>query len=77
MVLKKQVKTLLLKQVISQQKKAGDKIVQLLSKNKKINTMETLIIALTTNVEPLTDYEINKRVYQLLSGGKMRKLKFI
>ena len=39
--------------------------------------METLIIALTTNVEPLTDYEINKRVYQLLSGGKMRKLKFI
>ena len=58
-------------------KKAGDKIVQLLSKNKKINNMETPIIATTTKVEPLTDFEINERVNQLLSGGRMRKLNFI
>ena len=39
--------------------------------------METPIIATTTKVEPLTDFEINERVNQLLSGGRMRKLNFI
>ena len=45
-------------------KKAGNKIIELLSKNKKINNMETPLIAQqltpTTKVEPLTDYEINE-----------------
>ena len=57
-------------------KKAGDKIVQLLSK--KGNKMETPLITQHTSTvkqQPLTDYEINERVNQLLSGGKLRKLK--
>ena len=58
-------------------KKAGDKIIQLLSK--KGNKMGApLMTQQTPTVEqPLTDYEINERVNQLLSGGKLRKLKFI
>ena len=74
---KKLLRTQLLKLVILQQKKAGDKIIQLLSK--KGNKMGApLMTQQTPTVEqPLTDYEINERVNQLLSGGKLRKLKFI
>ena len=54
--------------------KAGDKIIQLLSKRNK-NT-ETPVAALPIenpqSREP-SDYEINERVNQLLSGGRMRK----
>ena len=28
-------------------------------------------------VKPLTDYEINERVNQLLSGGRLRRMKII
>ena len=58
-------------------KKAGDKIIQLLSK--KGNKMQTPLITQQTSTvkQPLTDYEINERVNQPLSGGKLRKLKFI
>ena len=51
--------------------KAGDKIVQLLSKKNK----NTKIPVATSPIEnpqsrQLTDYEINERVNQLLSGGQ-------
>ena len=54
--------------------KAGDKIIQLLSKRNK-NT-ETPVAALpieNPQSRELSDYEINERVNQLLSGGRMRK----
>ena len=54
--------------------KAGDKIIQLLSKKSK-NT-ETPVAALpieNPQSRELSDYEINERVNQLLSGGRMRK----
>ena len=46
---------------------------------KKGNKMGApLMTQQTPTVEqPLTDYEFNERVNQLLSGGKLRKLKFI
>ena len=56
-------------------KKAGDKIVELLSKNK------TPSVQMEPNISPspkeLTDYEINERVNQLLSGGKLKRRNFI
>ena len=48
--------------------KAGEKIVQLLSK--KQPNQQTISKAVE---RPLTDFEIAKRVNQLISGGKMRK----
>ena len=54
--------------------KAGDKIIQLLSKRNK-NT-ETPVAALpieNPQSRELSDYEINERVNQLLSGSRMRK----
>ena len=48
--------------------KAGDKIIQSLSKkNKNTKTPEN------PQTRELSDYEINERVNQLLSGGRMRK----
>ena len=57
-------------------KKAGDKIVELLIKNK------TPSVQMKPNISPsepkeLTDYEINERVNQILSGGNLRRRKFI
>ena len=53
--------------------KAGDKIVQLLSKKNK-NTKTPAPTTPTKNPQKeLTDYEINERVNQLLSGGQMRR----
>ena len=49
------------------EKKAGDKIIELLYKKKKGKT----------ETKQLTDYEINERVNQLLSGGKIRKMEFM
>ena len=51
--------------------KAGDKIVQLLSKKNK-NTKIPVATSPIENPESrqLTDYEINERVNQLLSGGQ-------
>ena len=55
--------------------KAGDKIIQLLSKKK---TPVAASPVATTPIEnpqsrELSDYEINERVNQLLSGGQMRR----
>ena len=57
--------------------KAGDKIIQLLSKkNKKTPVAASPVAALpieNPQSRELTDYEINERVNQLLSGGQMRR----
>ena len=57
--------------------KAGDKIIQLLSKkNKKTSVAASPVAALpieNPQSRELTDYEINERVNQLLSGGQMRR----
>ena len=54
--------------------KAGDKIIQLLSKKNK-NTKTPVAATPVENPQSraLTDYEINERVNQLLSGGQMRR----
>ena len=54
--------------------KAGDKIIQLLSKKSK-NTKTPVAASPIENPQTreLSDYEINERVNQLLSGGRMRK----
>ena len=54
--------------------KPGDKIVQLLSrKNKKTVTPSIAPPIENPQTRELSDYEINERVNQLLSGGRMRK----
>ena len=57
--------------------KAGDKIIQLLSKkNKKTPVAASPVAALpieNPQSRELSDYEINERVNQLLSGGQMRR----
>ena len=57
-------------------KKAGDKIIQLLSKKNKNITTPVINIPQTKTKE-LSNYEINERVNQLLSGGKLRKMKIM
>ena len=54
--------------------KAGDKIIQLLSKKNK-NTKTPVVASPIENPQKreLSDYEITERVNQLLSGGRMRK----
>ena len=50
--------------------KSGDEIIQLLSK-KNENTKTPVATSLIENPQKeLTDYEINERVNQLLSGGR-------
>ena len=61
--------------------KARDKIIQLLSKkNKKTPVAASPVAAspvaallIENPQKELTDYEINERVNQLLSGGQMRR----
>ena len=57
--------------------KAGDKIIQLLSKKNKKTPVAALPVATSPIEKPqsreLSDYEINERVNQLLSGGQMRR----
>jgi len=58
-------------------KKAGNKIVELLSK-KKTKTPSPLKEALNVSKpEELTAQEVNDRVNQILSGGKLRRRNFI
>ena len=62
-------------------KKAGDKIVELLSK-KKTQVEESipsipLIPSIVSKTKELTPYEVNERVNQILSGGKLRRRNFI
>ena len=54
--------------------KAGDKITQLLSKKNK-NTKTPVATSPIENPQSteLSDYEINEKVNQLLSGGRMRR----
>ena len=56
--------------------RAGDKIIQLLSKrNKKTPVAASPVAALPIEnpQKELTNYEINERVNQSLSGGQMRR----
>ena len=54
--------------------KAGDKIIQLLSKkNKNTKTPVAALPIENPQSRELSDYEINERVNQLLSGGHMRR----
>ena len=62
-------------------KKAGDKIVKLLSKNKTtvlpVTTSSPSVLMEPSASEKLTPDEINDRVNMLLSGGMLRRRKFI
>ena len=63
-------------------KKAGDKIVKMLSKSgesKKTSKKLTFNNDITVKTIPkkMTDQEINQRVNQILSGGKIRKRKIV
>ena len=57
--------------------KADDKIIQLLSKKNKKAPVAASSVAISPIENPqsreLSDYEINQRVNQLLSGGQMRR----
>ena len=53
--------------------RAGDKIVQLLSKKQPIQQTIKQPPKNTTS-KPLTDFEIAQRVNRLISGGKLMKL---
>ena len=54
--------------------KAGDKIVQLLSKKNKNTKIPVAALPIENpQSRELSDYEINERVNQLLSGGQMRR----
>ena len=54
--------------------KAGDKFIQLLSKkNKNTKTPVAALPIENPQSRELSDYEINERVDQLLSGGQMRR----
>ena len=52
-------------------KKGGDKIVELLRKNKTTNS------SVLMEPKELTAQEVNERVNQILSGGKLRRRNFI
>ena len=58
--------------------KAGDKIIQLLSKKNKKTPVAASPVETSPIENPqsreLSDYEINERVNQLLSGGQMRRM---
>lgn len=63
-------------------KKAGDKIVELLNKNKTTTPsvlMEPSLLEQPSLSEPkeLTDQEVYERVNRILSGGKLRRRNFI
>ena len=53
--------------------KAGDKIIQLLSKKNKNTETPVAASPIENPQKELTDYEINERINQLLSGGQMRR----
>lgn len=60
-------------------KKAGDKIVELLSKKKSpvIQTEQSTPSVTKSKPNKLTQQEVNERVNQILSGGKLRRRNFI
>ena len=69
---KKAVKTAATKTGEYAGEKAGDKIIQYLSKQNK-NTKTPASLKENPQTRELSDYEINERVSQLLSEGRMRK----
>ena len=59
-------------------KKAGEKIVQLLSKKNKEPAFGLMTETKSIDPRQLSQYEINERVNNILSGGKLRrKVKFM
>ena len=54
-------------------KKAGDKIIQLLSKKNKTTSLPTMN-QMNQITQPISQYEINQRVNRIISGGKIRKI---
>ena len=60
-------------------KKAGDKIVELLSNNKTTTQSFPVELNMSTPKESneLTDQEVYDRVNRILSGGKLRRRNFI
>ena len=58
-------------------KKAGDKIVQMLSKGSKPKKSTSKKVTFNNNVETITQKEIDQRLNNLLSGGSTRKRKII
>ena len=59
-------------------KKAGEKIVQLLSKKNKEPAFSLMTETKSIDPRQLSQYEINERVNNILSGGKLRgKVKFM
>ena len=58
-------------------KKAGDKIVQMLSKNTSSRKPPSKKVKFNNNVETITKKEIDQRLNNLLSGGSTRKRKII
>ena len=58
-------------------KKAGDKIVQMLSKGTTPKKNTSKKVTFNNNVETITKKEINQRLNNLLSGGSTRKRKII
>ena len=56
-------------------KKVGDKIIELLQRNKKETPMITT--QERQGDQPMSDYEINERLNRILSGGKLRRMKII
>ena len=60
-------------------KKAGDKIVELLSKKSKSPSIQMELPTTVTKPKSkvLTPQEVDERVNQILSGGKLRRRNFI
>ena len=58
-------------------KKAGDKIVQMLSKGSKPKKSTSKKVTFNNNVEKITQKEIDQMMNNLLSGGLTRKRKII
>ena len=58
-------------------KKAGDKIVQMLSKGATPKKPTSKKVTFNNNVETITKKEIDQRLNNLLSGGSTRKRKII
>ena len=58
-------------------KKAGDKIVQMLSKNTSSRKPPSKKVNVNNNVETISQQEINQTLNNLLSGGSTRKRKII
>ena len=54
-------------------KKAGDKIIQLLSKKNKNSPVMNQMTQMP-KTKPLSQYEINERVNRIISGGRLRKI---